>query len=642
MTAADIARELGGHRSGSGFICRCPAHEDAKPSLSLNDGDDGRVLWRCHAGCEQAAVGDALRARGLLNGSERDEPRHELHMAALGAPSHVWTYRDAKGAELFKVARYETSHGKEIRPWRREGLRWIAKALPDPRPLYGLDLLARRADLPVLVVEGEKCADAAHSLIASHYVVVTWPGGAKATDKSDWTVLHGRQVTIWPDADAPGRAAASRVASALAGKARVAILDVDERPDRWDVADAVADGWSADDLLTFIDEHASLSTAQQQEAKPDRYAVEVIDATALLETAPAPTRWIVDGWLADGASGMVGAHGGTGKSWFVLQLAVCIAVMYAFLGLATVRRRVLVYSCEDRAEVLRYRLHRIVDALGITLEPGALHLVDQTRKSAALVGSDGLTALYEELRHAVERTGAEVLIIDSASDAFSGSEIARAEVRRYITECQALVPDTGAVLHVAHVDKAHARGSASGQAYSGSTAWHNSVRQRWELARVADDTDEDRRRVDLTDPRRLLTLAKSNYGPAGAELALRFDAARGLFVPESNVAAGGIVDSIRERTEREALLRAFKACADAAIAVPAAMQGPRTAYHVLTLQPAFPEALQGGTKAKTRRFWRHIEALRQIQHVTEEGMRRTNRHVVATLVLTPEGRAACA
>lgn len=52
-------------RDGSGWIARCPAHEDRHPSLSVSVGDADRVLVKCHAGCSVeaivAAVGLELR-----------------------------------------------------------------------------------------------------------------------------------------------------------------------------------------------------------------------------------------------------------------------------------------------------------------------------------------------------------------------------------------------------------------------------------------------------------------------------------------------------------------------------------------------------------------------------------------------------
>jgi putative DNA primase/helicase len=48
-----------------------PAHDDHKPSLSIRDADGGKVLVRCHAGCEQEQVIAALRSRGLWTENSR-------------------------------------------------------------------------------------------------------------------------------------------------------------------------------------------------------------------------------------------------------------------------------------------------------------------------------------------------------------------------------------------------------------------------------------------------------------------------------------------------------------------------------------------------------------------------------------------
>ena len=66
MNAEQIARALGGaRRAGNSWLAHCPAHDDRTPSLALNDSPDGKVLIHCHAGCSQADVIAALKARGL-------------------------------------------------------------------------------------------------------------------------------------------------------------------------------------------------------------------------------------------------------------------------------------------------------------------------------------------------------------------------------------------------------------------------------------------------------------------------------------------------------------------------------------------------------------------------------------------------
>jgi putative DNA primase/helicase len=65
MTAETIAKTLGGRKASSGWVARCPTHDDRTPSLSIQDADSGKVLVHCHAGCDQERVIAALQARGL-------------------------------------------------------------------------------------------------------------------------------------------------------------------------------------------------------------------------------------------------------------------------------------------------------------------------------------------------------------------------------------------------------------------------------------------------------------------------------------------------------------------------------------------------------------------------------------------------
>jgi hypothetical protein len=75
-SAETIAKALCGRKAGSGWAARCPAHDDREPSLSIRDGDNGKVLIRCHAGCDQGRVIAALRSRGLWD--ERGQRQHWL------------------------------------------------------------------------------------------------------------------------------------------------------------------------------------------------------------------------------------------------------------------------------------------------------------------------------------------------------------------------------------------------------------------------------------------------------------------------------------------------------------------------------------------------------------------------------------
>ena len=183
-------------------------------------------------------------------------PTPDMALRELGQPSRIWPYRDADGAILMYVARYETPTGKQIRcwTWGRRGERpfgWGCGHWSGERPLYGLDKLAARPDAPVLVVEGEKAAEAAQELLGA-YVVVTWPAGSQSWHKANWRPLAGRSVLLWPDNDEPGLECMEKLAAILAdprGTAcSVSLLKPSSVPPGFDAADWTG---TADELIAW-------------------------------------------------------------------------------------------------------------------------------------------------------------------------------------------------------------------------------------------------------------------------------------------------------------------------------------------------------------------------------------------------------
>lgn len=126
---------------------------------------------------------------------------HYLH----GSPSVFWTYRDSQGNPLFYVARYESDGKKEIIPysWNPTKKQFVQKSYArDKRPIYGLEQLTKFPTAQVLIVEGEKSADAARVMFGPLKVsVISWPNGSESWQKVDWSPLVGRKVILWPDAD---------------------------------------------------------------------------------------------------------------------------------------------------------------------------------------------------------------------------------------------------------------------------------------------------------------------------------------------------------------------------------------------------------------------------------------------------------
>lgn len=96
MTAETTAKALGGRKAGGGWIACCPAHNDREPSLSIRDANDGKVLVRCHAGCDQRRVIAAIRSRGLW---EENGHRQFARCAARMVANNQSDRDDAKRSE---------------------------------------------------------------------------------------------------------------------------------------------------------------------------------------------------------------------------------------------------------------------------------------------------------------------------------------------------------------------------------------------------------------------------------------------------------------------------------------------------------------------------------------------------------------
>jgi RecA-family ATPase len=355
-----------------------------------------------------------------------------------------------------------------------------------------------------------------------------------------------------------------------------------------------------------------------------------LDLQLLAATEPLPPRHIVPDWVPAGEVTLFAGHGGSGKSSVALTLAVCVAAGRAFHGLPVQQRRVAFVSLEDPKDVIHWRLARLCAWLGVDMGSLAGHLLvlDGSGGDGALMvdtrDGPGFTTAYFELER---RLGGRSIIIDGASDAFAANENDRSAVRRFVRGLRRLIGPDDFLMLLAHVDKATARSADTSQGYSGSTAWSNSARARWYLRTEADSEDL------------LLEVQKANHAPAGAKLRLSWNAQAHVFVADLVQPTTKLERELAESDERAGILAAFRSCARAGIAVPAAMQGPRTAYHVLSLRPEFPASLAGGNRAATSRFREQIERLRQSRSIVEGSIRRANRHSLLVLVIPQDGCA---
>ena len=383
--------------------------------------------------------------------------------------------------------------------------------------------------------------------------------------------------------------------------------------------------------------------AQASKPAPESIWPEPLDLEALQEREPQRPQFIVPDWLPCGYATLFAGHGGVGKSGIALHLAACIASGEPFFGMDLQKRRVLYLSCEDRESVLHWRLSRISVHMQRTLASlrGSLQVLDLVGCDSILWerARDGTTLgpAWYELQKRMQAYETEVVFVDGISDTYGGNENAKAEVKRYVNSLVRLIPpDTGAVVLIGHIAKPAAQGGTTQEGYSGTTGWHNSVRARWYLypeTEKAEDGDRPKKTGEL-----LLELQKSNLGNTDQSMRFSWDTEQHLFTGQS-ATLSKFDRQHRDREELDAVRRAIAGCMASNITIPAAMQGPRTAYLTLAQRAEFPASLKG---SKTARFRRILEQLRQLGYIEEVSIRRINRHYFATIALTTLGRAPSA
>jgi Protein of unknown function (DUF3987) len=270
----NLVSRLQAKRRGKGWIAKCPAHEDRKPSLSVDEGADGRVLIKCHAGC---STDDVIGALGL---TRRDlfpaMSRSQSSNGATSTPTFDWS----KCVEAFSAKDVERL--SEWRGYSPEFCSWLKQSslvgivegcIAFPVIDNGEVVAAhfRRKDGTWRYVPSTKT----RSLVIGELA----PGGHVYLFESQWdafafmdvsgerngivctrgasngalvagAVPERANVYLWPQNDAPGEKWASDVSSHVK---KSSVVKVAKTPEKFkDVNEWTKAGATADDLLAAM------------------------------------------------------------------------------------------------------------------------------------------------------------------------------------------------------------------------------------------------------------------------------------------------------------------------------------------------------------------------------------------------------
>ncbi|CAK9254181.1 unnamed protein product [Sphagnum jensenii] len=277
----------------------------------------------------------------------------------LGSPTAKWDYHDKEGQLIACVYRYDPPKGKEFRPLDVRSGKYKA---PDPRPLYHQPVIA--ASDSVIVVEGEKCADA---LIGLGMCATTAMGGANAPiDKTDWSPLTGKHVLVWPDHDTPGKEYGERLIHYLHTQSVLSLYLVEipnDLPEKWDAADAVKEGRDIEEFLRNYAKIVSMEAEGESESTPiideiTPYPIMNI-AEYLEDTTPIPVDLISPRILTPGGLLVFGGAPKVGKTDFLVNWMVHMAAGLPFMDMQTPRPlRVCYLQTEVEYDYMRERLQK--------------------------------------------------------------------------------------------------------------------------------------------------------------------------------------------------------------------------------------------------------------------------------------------
>jgi putative DNA primase/helicase len=264
-----IGRSVQLKKKGPEMAGHCPFHEDSKESLMVNDS---KQIFKCFACGTGGDVFDFFTKQGktvaeakalVLNESAfiaENQPKKITKKAKpeakqvlptepakvpihyrLGKPSLSWKYHTKEGNLLGYILRFETENGKEFAPYTyRENAGWKFKGFDSPRPLYNLHLIEKNPNAIIIMVEGEKTAEATQKHFDSSKAIATcWIAGANSITKTDFSPIQNRTIRFCPDNDIQGLSAMMQIWDLLNWSEEAKIIALDyQKPKGYDFADS--------------------------------------------------------------------------------------------------------------------------------------------------------------------------------------------------------------------------------------------------------------------------------------------------------------------------------------------------------------------------------------------------------------------
>ena len=518
MDTETRAKSLGNAKQVNGqWLASCPVpghgsgNGDKNPSLSITE-TEGKVLFHCHAGCDQREVFDAVRDRNLLPTTpKREEISFTQHQHQQPVLEKEWVYRAEDGTELFTKRRYKTqdAKGKTYSIHRVDATGKRIAGLKDTRivPLNLPEMLqAKQAGKAIYLVEGEKAADALASIGA---VATTSHTGAGSWPTEITKYFTGANVVVIPDNDEPGRSYAKRaIAHLLPVVNSIRYLDLNLMMDGDDAHEWVHDMQGTRKELAELARQAEIITNHlvvtdsEQLSEAFNPVAQLLNIEAWDTIKDEPVEWIIKDVLPVRAFSILVGPPGSYKSFVALDIAEAIATGRTWMGNQVSSPGAVLYIAGEGFGGLGARIkatkinHNTKDGAEIYVIRHQLNL----RSSA-----DDFNILMESIDDLIQRTGIDLRLIqiDTLARAFGGgNENDSQDMGAFIHNCGRMQRKLDcALMAMHHSGKDILRGAR------GHSSLLGAVDTQLELQKIAMDEPKDG-----VAGRGVITLSKSKDG----------------------------------------------------------------------------------------------------------------------------------
>jgi hypothetical protein len=286
------------------FRARCPAHQgNSDNSLSIKEGDDGRALLICHAGCNLRDIVEALGVDvvdlfahnghpGAAKKATRSTRGKEKIVSRDDLPDGTYYEFTSPAGEVLYIQRHKHEYYRKVGDdlWRK-GLEGISQVL------YNLHELVDgvRAGKTIYHFEGPKDVESARERLG----VVATTSGATTSWKPEFKSYYvGADVVLVPDNDEPGRKYAEMVAQDLIHVARsVKVVHLADLPESGDLTDWLEAGHTKEEFFVAV-EAAKIYTPEEEGPWPEPIPLEVV-LPPVEEFDPALAPEPLSGWIMD-------------------------------------------------------------------------------------------------------------------------------------------------------------------------------------------------------------------------------------------------------------------------------------------------------------------------------------------------------